>query len=70
MVSLKSVRRLAVYSKKGKFSDVTALVMLQSLFGWAGPEILVQPRKYSCFSTAESGGSYASANDHRLAKVM
>jgi hypothetical protein len=42
----------------------------KSPFGWAGPEILVQPRKYSCFSTAESGGSYASANDHRLAKVM
>jgi hypothetical protein len=52
------------------YHQACARCSAQSLFGWAGPEILVQPRKYSCFSTAESGGSYASANDHRLAKVM
>src|SRR3954466_7784907 len=42
----------------------------ESLFDWIEPETRVQPHKCSGFRTAGSGGSYASINDHQLAKVI
>jgi acyl-CoA reductase-like NAD-dependent aldehyde dehydrogenase len=44
--------------------------LVESLFDWIEPETRVQPHKCSDFRTAGSGGSYASINDHQLAKVI